>query len=142
MPKFSQVSLDKLLTCDPRLVRLFQAVIVNYDCSIEGGARTSIEQQANVARGVSKTLDSKHVVTPEHPLSRAVDVAPYPVRWPTVGTSSYVHDIARFYVFAGVVKETARVLGLLIKWGGDWDSDGDYRDQAFDDLDHFELIED
>lgn len=142
MPKFSAVSRAKLDTCDPRLVRLFENIIANYDCSVEGGARTLEEQRANVAKGVSKTLDSKHVVTPEHPLSRAIDVAPYPVRWPAVGTSSYVHDVARFYVFAGVVKEVARLMALPLRWGGDWDSDGDYRDQLFDDLDHYELVED
>lgn len=142
MPEFSDISKARLLTCDPRLVRLFQAVVVNYDCSVEGGARTAIEQQANLARGVSKTLNSKHVVTPEHPFSRAVDVAPFPVRWPVAGSNSYVHDIARFYVFAGVVKEVARLMALPLRWGGDWDSDGDYRDQLFDDLDHYELIED
>lgn len=137
MPKFSAVSRAKLETCDSRLVQLFESIVANYDCTVEGGARTLEEQRANVAKGVSKTLDSKHVVTPEHPLSRAIDVAPYPVRWPAIGTSSYVHDVGRFYHFAGYVKAMADTLNILIVWGGAWS--GDIMSNKFDDLDHFEL---
>lgn len=141
MPNFSARSSARLETCDPRLVQLFEMVVAYYDCSIEGGARTPAEQVENVAHGVSKKLDSKHVVDHLHPLSRAVDAAPYPVKWPYPGSSTYIKDIARFYHFAGYVKKCAEVLGIKIRWGGDWDADLDFADQTFDDLDHFELIE-
>jgi hypothetical protein len=142
MPNFGKASRAKLDTCDPRLVAIFEEVVRVYDCSIEGGGRTMEEQEDNVAKGVSKTLESKHVITPAHPLSRAVDVAPYPVVWPQASTPSYIHDVGRFYHFAGYVKAKAKQLNIKIRWGGDWDSDGDFTDQTFDDLDHFELAED
>lgn len=142
MPSFSKKSRERLDTCDPRLVHLFEVVIQTDDCSIEGGARTMDEQAANILKGVSKTKDSKHVVNDVTPFSRAVDAAPYPVVWPVPGSETYVHDIGRFYYFAGRVKLIAKQLGYSIRWGGDWDGDTDFRDQTFDDLDHFELVED
>lgn len=142
MPKFSQRSLVRLATCDPRLVRVMEAVVVDEDCSIEGGGRSLDEQAANILKGVSKTTDSKHIISVANPFSRAVDVVPYPVVWPNVVTKYYIHDVARFYFFAGYVIKTARLLGVRLRWGGDWNGDGNFRDQTFDDLDHFELVED
>jgi len=96
-----------------------------------------------VANGVSKTLESLHVVDELHPFSRAIDAAPYPVVWPTrkMEFNTYVDAIGRFYHFAGYTKKTAELLGIKIRWGGDWNSNNIFSDQAFDDLDHFELIE-
>ena len=45
----------------------------------------------------------------------------------------------RFVDFAGYVKGVAEDLGIAIPWGGDWDGDGDFSDQRFHDLPHFEL---
>jgi hypothetical protein len=60
----------------------------------------------------------------------AVDVAPYPVDW---------NDKERFYYFAGFVKGVASSLGISIRWGGDWNSDNNLKNQTFFDLPHFEL---
>jgi peptidoglycan L-alanyl-D-glutamate endopeptidase CwlK len=30
-------------------------------------------------------------------------------------------------------------MGIKIRWGGDWDSDGDINDNRFDDLVHVEI---
>ena len=46
----------------------------------------------------------------------------------------------QFYTFAGYVKGKASQLGIMIRWGGDWDGDNDVNDQAFNDLAHFELL--
>lgn len=146
MNSFGDASKTRLATCDPRLIALFEDVVQRYDCQIIQGARSLTDEQANIAKGVSKLTDplsSKHVVGPQRPLALAVDVAPYPVAWPDANTMTrvqYVHTIARFYHFAGYVKARAAALGIALRWGGDWDSDGDFSDQAFDDLDHFELI--
>jgi peptidoglycan LD-endopeptidase CwlK len=32
-------------------------------------------------------------------------------------------------------------MGIEIRWGGDWDGDGDLSDHKFNDLPHFELID-
>ena len=42
---------------------------------------------------------------------------------------------------AGYIQATADKLGIKIRWGGDWDSDGDLDDQTFMDLGHFELVD-
>jgi peptidoglycan L-alanyl-D-glutamate endopeptidase CwlK len=48
-----------------------------------------------------------------------VDVAPYPIDW---------EDYEKFYWFGG-----------YIRWGGDWDGDGDFKDQTLVDLVHWEI---
>lgn len=137
-----------LAGCDPRLVRLLEDVVLTDDCVIQTGARSVEDETRAIASGHSKLTDpydSKHVVGPQRPLALAVDAAPYPVVWPiaqpgNVWAARDLHALGRFYMFAGVVKTRARALGLSIRWGGDWDSDGDVFDQNFDDCDHFELV--
>jgi len=93
------------------------------------GKRSEAQQKINVAKGVSKTLNSKHVY-PLSELSQAADVAPYPVDW---------KDTIRFYAFAGFVLGVASQLGVKLRWGGDWDSDRNVAEETFRDLPHFEL---
>ena len=69
---------------------------------------------------------SRHNLVP----SMAVDVCPYPIDW---------NDRERFSYFAGYVRGVAAGMGIDIRWGGDWDSDGEVKDNSFDDLPHFEL---
>lgn len=128
MPRFSTRSEDELKTCHPNLQRLFREVVRHFDCSVLEGQRSHEEQIENVRRGVSKTLNSKHVRDP----SLAVDVAPYPVDW---------QDIERFRAFGGFVLGIASQLGIPIRWGGDWSMDWIFRDQTFIDLPHFELLD-
>ena len=64
--------------------------------------------------------------------SKAIDVAPYPIDW---------DDRERMTYFAGYVKGIAMMLGIPIRWGGDWNSNNDLKDNNFDDLPHFELRE-
>ena len=47
---------------------------------------------------------------------------------------------AKFYELAAIVKYEAKKLNVNVRWGGDWDGDGDYTDQTFDDLVHFEFF--
>lgn len=153
MPSFGAASNGKLAGCIARLQFLWRSVVLNYDCVVLEGARTPAQQADKVARGLSKTMDSKHVVTAAKPSAKASDVAPYPVVWPDESALTdltpaqrakirkYVHEVGRFYHFAGYVKARAEALGIAICWGGDWDSDLDFTDQMFDDLDHFELKE-
>lgn len=74
--------------------------------------------------------DSKHNRKP----SLAVDLQPYPFPereeklWGALG-----------YI-AGHAFRIAQEEGFQIRWGGDWDRDGDMTDQDFDDLFHIELF--
>ena len=46
-----------------------------------------------------------------------------------------------FYFLAGIIKAIANKRNIKIRWGGDWDDDNDFKDQHFNDLGHFELVE-
>ena len=129
MPKFSAKSKAKLETCHPLLQRLFNEVILGEDCTIIEGARTVEKQKEYVRKGVSKTLNSKHIPGDDG-YSHAVDVIKYPIDW---------NDSARNYMFAGYVKGIADSLGINIRMGADWDGDMTAKDQSFHDLPHFEL---
>ena len=131
MPKFSNRSLYALESCDVRIQDLFHEVIKHFDCSILEGHRGEILQNDAHANGKSKLQwpDSKHNTKP----SQAVCTAPYPIDW---------DDTIRFYMFGAFVLGIAAMLGIPIRWGGDWDGDWTHRDQSFHDLGHFEILGD
>jgi peptidoglycan LD-endopeptidase CwlK len=136
MPKFSQDSFSKLVTCHPDLQALFYEVIKYYDCTILEGYRNEIDQ--NIAFKSGQTLlnypDSKHNKQP----SLAVNVTPYPIDF---------DNHTRLYWFAGYVCAIAQKLkdsGKMtysIRWGGAWDGLGDLNKSGmFQDLVHYELV--
>ena len=129
MPSFSERSHAALSTCHPELRRLFYEVIRHWDCTVLEGVRSEEQQAENVRRGVSKTLASKHLKQPDG-WAHAVDVAPFPVDW---------QDTERFRAFGGFVLGVAAIMGVPIRWGGDWDGDRTFKDESFVDLPHFEL---
>lgn len=127
--KFSDKSKKQLETCHPELQRLFNKAIQYYSCIILEGHRNEHDQNEAYASGHSKLQypNGKHNQVP----SIAVDAAPYPVDF---------SDRDKLYYFAGAVTMLAVSLGIAIRWGGDWNGNGDFKDQTFDDLVHFELI--
>jgi len=135
MPSFSKKSDNKLKTCDIRLQLLFNQVVRNYDCSILEGHRSKERQKELYNDKKTKVKHSKHNESP----SLAVDVSPYPI--PDNWGDGNDKEKAKFYHFAGFVKGYAISNNIKIRWGGDWDSDNNFNDQTFDDLVHFELIE-
>jgi len=128
MPAFGEKSLKQLSTCHEDLQKLFNEVIKHIDCAVLEGHRGEEAQEEAVRTGKSKVHwpNGNHNKKP----SLAADVAPWPIDW---------NDKDRFYYFAGFVKGIAATMGLTIRWGGDWDSDNDFKDQTFHDLPHFEL---
>ena len=130
MSSYSQVSRDRLATCDDRLQRVFNEVIKHRDCSILCGHRGQAEQDEALRAGKSKLgwPKSNHNTLP----SKAVDAAPYPVDW---------SDRDRFHVFGGFVLGIAASMGITLRWGGDWNGNGTNRDQTFHDLPHFEVVD-
>ena len=77
-----------------------------------------------------KWPDGKHNKMP----SEAVDVVPY-----INGKASW--DKLHCCVLAGIVLACAVRLGESVRWGGNWDMDGEpITDQDFQDLVHFELV--
>ena len=130
MPKYSKRSKEKLNTCDQKIQDIFNEIIKHVDCTILTGHRGEEEQNEMFRMGKSqvKYPKGKHNSDP----SRAVDVAPYPIDW---------KDRERATLFAGYVIGIARMQGVTLRWGGDWDRDWQVKDNNFDDLWHFELVD-
>lgn len=123
------VSVSRLATCHPELVRLFKWVDLEYPCLVLEGHRGEAAQNAAFDGGKSQLRwpNGKHNSLP----SLAVDVCPLPVEW---------DNLKAFYHFGGYVRGVARSIGIRVRWGGDWDGDLDFKDQSFNDLVHFELV--
>lgn len=126
-----------LYTLFMRVDRLFAGVEI-----LSSTIRTMEQQKVFVAAGRSKTMNSKHLITPAYPLSRAVDAGFYPHRWPLEGDKDYWKDWARLYYFAGVIMATAKELNVKIRFGGDWNGNFNLKDENFFDGVHFEIKED
>ena len=131
---FGNKSRKELATLDPRLQEILNLAIAYIDFSVLEGYRGRDRQNKLFNENKTKLIwpDGKHNDWP----SKAVDISPYPQDWTE---DSKGQD--RFYVLAGHIIHSAFSLGYLLRWGGDWDGDGDYRDQTFDDLGHFEIID-
>ena len=128
MAKFGRSSRERLATCDERLQKVFNEVIKYVDCSIIEGHRSGERQNKLYEEGKTKVKypHGRHNANP----SRAVDVVPYPIDR---------DDRERFHLFAGFVLGIAQSMEINIRWGGDWDSDGEIKDNGFDDLVHIEI---
>lgn len=129
MPKFSKTSLQRLETCHPDLQKICNEAIKHYDFSVICGHRSKKEQDIALKNGATKLQypKSKHNSNP----SLAVDLAPYPIDW---------HKYERFYYLAGLIQATAKGMNIKIRWGGDWSMNGNFEENKFNDLPHFELI--
>lgn len=130
MPQFSERSKQHLASAHPDLQHLFETVIKMYDCAIIIGHRGEADQNEAFEQGHSKEQwpNSKHNKQP----SLAVDALPSPIDW---------GDKIRMYHFAGFVLAIAEMLGIKIRWGGDWNRNLNFKDQRFQDLVHFEIVE-
>lgn len=128
--KFRQSSLQKRETLHPKLIAIVDRVLDVMDIKIISGHRGEQEQDSLFNMGYSKKRfpDSWHNSNP----SRAVDLAPCPINW---------KDRDRFILMAGIFLGIANMLGIGIKWGGDWNMNTLIQDESFQDLGHFELLD-
>ena len=124
MFRFGKKSKERLKGVDARLVRVLNELIKIMDVTIIEGVRSSERQEELLKQGLSKVKYSKHME------GKAVDLAPYPIDW---------DDLERFYYMGGMIRGIGKELGINVRWGGDWDSDGNIRDQSFNDLVHVEI---
>lgn len=101
------------------------------DVSLTTGHRTASEQNALYPVYTKvRWPNSKH----NHLPSLAVDLQPYP--YPADNDTKLRQQLS--YI-AGRAVQWAKQKGYDIRWGGDWDQDGDNVDNNFDDLFHFEV---
>jgi len=124
MPKFGKKSQERLRGVNSELVNVLFELVKIMDVTIIEGVRSQERQDRLVAEGKSKTKFSKHIT------GRAVDLAPYPIDW---------EDRDRFHYMGGMLRGIAHQMGIKVIWGGDWNGDGETKDNNFDDLVHIEL---
>lgn len=130
MYKFGRKSRSRLKGVDKRLVAVLEELLKMMDVTIIEGVRSEATQYKYFLDKKSK-LDGKNKLS-KHQLGRAVDLAPYPIKW---------EESERFYYMGGMVMAIAKNLGFKVRWGGDWDRDGEVKDQSFMDLVHIEILD-
>lgn len=138
--KFGTKSLTNLHGVHPHLVMCVEAAMDKQimDFSVREGVRSLERQKELFKSGASKTMNSKHLIQPDG-YGHAVDLYPYPINMDKVNDGNWV-EISRFGVLAGIMLSCARELGIKLKWGNDWNGDGQTLDHSFHDAPHFELI--
>jgi peptidoglycan L-alanyl-D-glutamate endopeptidase CwlK len=99
----------------PRLIKVVERAIelTEQDFGVHDGLRTPAEQQEYVRRGVSQTMNSRHMKQADG-YGHAVDLVPYvngKLRW----------EWEPIYVIAAAVNQAARELNVSLRWGGAWD---------------------
>lgn len=111
----SDRSLRELDGVHADLVATARAAIVatTQDFSVHDGLRTVAEQEEYVRRGVSKTMNSKHLPQGDG-WGHAIDLVPwingqYRWEWPPI------------YHIASAVWNVANDLHVRLRWGGVWD---------------------
>lgn len=138
--KFSPKSLEKLKGVHPNLVMVVNLALkkCHTDFTIFEGVRTLERQKQLFSHRVTTTLNSKHIPQSDG-LGYAVDLYPYPINMDKVNHNN-PQEIARFGLIAQAMIDASNELGIKIKWGGDWDMDGQTLDHIFFDAPHYELV--
>lgn len=118
--KLSRRSLARLDGVHPDLVRVVKLAIelTEVDFGVTEGLRTIEKQREYVAKGASKTMNSRHLT------GHAVDLVAY------IGTEAR-WDWPLYHKIADAMKRAAKSLGVPIVCGADW--------VKFPDGPHFEL---
>lgn len=107
--KLSQSSLNNLKGVHPDLVRVVKRAILitEVDFRVGEGLRSLAQQKKNVAKGVSWTLNSRHLT------GHAVDLL-------ALINNKVTWSWAPYYKIAEAMKEAAKEEKVKIEWGGDW----------------------
>lgn len=153
----SKQSMARLKGVHPRLIRVVMRAIAitRQDFFVLEGVRSRARQHVLYGQGrtrnellavgvdpdlskpsmqkVTWTLRSNHFVNTNTAYGHAVDLAPYPIDWNT---------LAKFDAISKAMFEAARIEGVKIRWGADWDRDGNPRERGETDSPHFELATD
>ncbi len=132
--KWSDSSLKKLKDCDNRIQQVINKALAKglIDITVTCGHRGEQAQNEAYAKKTSKLKypDSKHNKQP----ALAIDIVPC-----IKGRERQWLD---YCFMAGIVLSVAKDEGIKMRWGGNWDMDGNILfDQAFDDGAHFELMD-
>jgi peptidoglycan L-alanyl-D-glutamate endopeptidase CwlK len=135
---FGPRSREKLLTCSLNLQRVAERAIAitPWDFCVVCGHRGEEEQEEAFRQGTSKKHwpDSRHNSTP----SGALDFAPWVKSAEHPRGFIPWNDTGLFYKLAAVFQVAAKLEGVEVRSGSDWDRDGLTADQGFHDIGHIE----
>ena len=147
----SKLSLGRLEGVNPALVKVVKRAIeiTQQDFLVVEGVRSKEQCYINYGKGrtvaqcSAKGVPAKYAqpklakvtwlnnpLSSKHVSGKAVDLVPYPVNW---------NDLTKFDQVAKAMFAAAKELGVSIRWGADWDNDGNYREKGEYDSPHFEL---
>lgn len=147
----SQRSLNNLDGVDERLVKIVKRAIqiTEQDFVVIEGVRSREQCMINYGKGrtvaqcsahgipahyaqpnMSKVTWLRNPFASKHTVGRAVDICPYPVDW---------NDTKKFDAIAKAMLQAGKELGVKVRWGADWDNDGNYREKGEYDSPHFEI---
>lgn len=149
--QLSQKSLDRLKGVDERLVKVVKRAIElsPIDFMVLEGVRSKEQCMINYGKGrtvsqcQAKGVPAKYAqpsaakvtwlnnpFASKHTVGKAVDLVPYPVDW---------NDLKKFDAIAKAMLQSAKELGVPVRWGADWDGDGKPRERGESDSPHFEI---
>lgn len=135
----SNRSLNNLTGVHPELVKVVKRAIeiTEQDFVVIEGVRTQARQDELWAQGRTKpgpvvtwTKDASSHGIHDDGFGYAVDIAPYPIDW---------NDLKKFDAISKAMFTAADELGVRLRWGADWDMDGNPRERGESDSPHFEL---
>ena len=147
----SQKSLDRMNGVDERLQRVVKLAIQlsKQDFMVLEGVRSREQCMVNYGKGrtiaqcVAKDVPAQYAnpkaakvtwlnnpFSSKHCYGKAVDLVPYPIDW---NTPSKFDEIAK------AMFQAAKQLGVSIRWGADWNSNGRPREKGETDSPHFEI---
>jgi peptidoglycan L-alanyl-D-glutamate endopeptidase CwlK len=133
--KLSDRSLERAKDVNPKLINLFLLAIrrtpIDFGVAWMGGKRTPEEQNQLFKEGYSQC--DGYLKLSKHQSGDAIDLNAF------VG-QKMVDNKEMLCVVAGVMFACASELNIKIRWGLDWNSDGNILDNKFNDQYHFELI--
>src|SRR5882672_10022970 len=112
--KLTPGDLQRLKRAHPDLKKFVMraAEISTIPFTILQADRTIEQQKLNVARGVSQTMKSRHLISGDG-FVRAVDIAPL-----HDGKASFAWPL--YYALAPILKQAAKDVKVPVEWGGDW----------------------
>lgn len=110
--KFGPSSMKELKDVHQDLVAVVKKTLIYsvQDFAVHDGIRSLDEQKQMLAKGASKTLDSRHIT------GHAVDLVPYingKLRW----------EWPPIFLIAEAVRMAAKELNVPLRWGAAWDID-------------------
>ena len=148
----SRLSLSRLEGVHPDLVKVVKRAIeiTEQDFIVIEGLRTREQMMINYGKGRTAAQLAVHGIpasyakpkeakvtwlsnpfSSKHGKGLAVDIVPNPVDW---------SDVIKFDKIAKAMFKAASELGYnTLRWGADWDNDGNFREKGETDSPHFEL---